>query len=162
MISSNNPVPTTLNSSGTHPTKNPPNSRRIIRCLIELNRPGEARDYLPQIKETPLLALTLVLQFQVSLRCDDEALGTSPSVVHLTMTIATKALEQLTFAPGFIPQMLYQCALDAQIQGKKELGFTVLKKILRHYNDDFMTDEAKKELRLPVLFRYLPCAGGGS
>src|SRR5271155_542995 len=57
--------------------------------------------------------------------------------------------------------MLYQCALDAQIQGKKELGFTVLKKILRHYNDDFMTDEAKKELRLPVLFRYLSCAGEG-
>ena len=73
--------------------------------------------------------------------------------------IATKALEQLTFAPGFNPQMLSQCALDAQIQGKKELGFTVLKKILRHYNDDFMTEEAKKELRFPV-FRYLLCALG--
>src|SRR5271155_4713227 len=78
MISSNNPLPMTLNSSGTYPTKNPSNSRRIIRCLIELNRPGEARDYLPQIKETPLLALTLVLQFQVCLRGDDEALGTFP------------------------------------------------------------------------------------
>jgi hypothetical protein len=83
-----------------------------------------------------------------------------PPLVHLKLMIATKALEQLTFAPGFIPQMLYQCALDAQIQGKKELGFTVLKKILRHYNDDFMTDEAKKELRLPVLFRYFSCVWG--
>jgi hypothetical protein len=45
------------------------------------------------------------------------------------------------------------CALDAQDQVKKELGFEVLKKILRHYDDDWMTDEARMEIRLPVLFR---------
>ena len=70
------------------------------------------------------------------------------------LTSATKALEQLISAPGFIAQMLYFCALDAQSQGKKELGFKVLKDILRHYNDDWMTDEAKREVRLAVLFRY--------
>src|SRR5277367_445367 len=161
MISSNNPLPTTPSSYGTHPTSNRPmaNCRRIIRCLIELNRPGDARDHLLQIKESPINVLTLVLQFQVSLRCDDEALGDIP--LRLTLMIATKALEQLTTAQGFVPQMLYLCALDAQAQGKKELGFTVLKKILRHYNDDFMTDEAKKEIRLPVLFRYPPRAPRG-
>jgi|SRR5271169_6532236 len=81
---------------------------------------------------------------------------TNPSVLlpfHPMLMAATKALEQLTPAPGFIPQMLYFCALDAQSQGKKELGFKVLKHILKHYNDEWMTDEAKKEVRLPVLFR---------
>jgi len=49
--------------------------------------------------------------------------------------------------------MLYFCALDAQSQGKKEMGFTVLKKVLQNYNEDWMTDDAKKEIRLPTLLR---------
>jgi hypothetical protein len=53
-----------------------------------------------------------------------------------------------------VPQMLYLCALDAQNQGKKELGFTVLKNIVRDYDESWMTDEAKDEIRLPVIFRY--------
>ena len=63
-----------LNSSGipgltwTYP-------RRIIRCLIELQRPGESGDYFLKIKETPPHALTCVLQFQVAVRIDDEELG---------------------------------------------------------------------------------------
>lgn len=48
---------------------------RIIRCLMEVQRPGEAQDYLSQIKESPPHALTHVLQFQVAVRCDDEELG---------------------------------------------------------------------------------------
>jgi hypothetical protein len=50
--------------------------------------------------------------------------------------------------------MLYLCALDAQNEGKKELGFSVLKNILRDYDERWMTDEAKDEIRLPVIFRY--------
>jgi hypothetical protein len=50
--------------------------------------------------------------------------------------------------------MLYLCALDAQNEGKKELGFSVLKNILRDYDESWMTDEAKDEIRLPVIFRY--------
>jgi hypothetical protein len=50
--------------------------------------------------------------------------------------------------------MLYLCALDAQNEGKKELGFSVLKNILRDYDEGWMTDEAKDEIRLPVIFRY--------
>jgi len=52
--------------------------RRIIRCLVELQRPGEANDYFPQIRETPAHALTFVLQFQVAVRCNDELLGPVP------------------------------------------------------------------------------------
>lgn len=48
--------------------------------------------------------------------------------------------------------MLFFCALDAQTQGKKFLGFSVLKEILRHH--DTMTEDAQKEIRLPILFRY--------
>ena len=69
------------------------------------------------------------------------------------MTTATKAFEQLTTATGFVPQMLFFCALDAQTQGKKLLGFSVLKEILRHH--DTMTEDAQKEIRLAILFRYL-------
>jgi hypothetical protein len=50
--------------------------------------------------------------------------------------------------------MLYMCALDAQNQGKKELGFSVLKNIVRDYDESWMSDEAKDEIRLPVIFRY--------
>src|SRR5271169_870110 len=74
MISSINPLPTMLSSYGI-PCTTPSNIRRIIRCLIELQRLGEARDYFPKIKETPPHALTCVLQFQVAVRCDDEQLG---------------------------------------------------------------------------------------
>jgi len=54
-----------------------------------------------------------------------------------------------------MPQMLYFCALDAQSQGKKELGFSVLWKIIKDYDEEWMTDEAKSEIRLPVLLRYM-------
>src|SRR5271156_4468276 len=54
---------------------------------------------------------------------------------------------------GFVPQMLYMCALDAQAQGRKELGFTVLKQIIRQYDEAWMSDEAKQDIRLPVLLR---------
>ena len=64
---------------------------------------------------------------------------------------ATKALERITTSTGFVPQMLTVCALDAQNQGKKMLGFAVLKEILRQHGT--MTEEAQKEIRLPVLFR---------
>lgn len=64
---------------------------------------------------------------------------------------ATKALRQITTSTGFVPQMLSVCALDAQSQGKKMLGFEVLKEILRQHGT--MTEEAQKEIRLPVLFR---------
>jgi hypothetical protein len=74
MISSISPLPTMLSSYGI-PCTTLSNIRRIIRCLIELQRPGEARDYFPKIMETPLHALTCVLQFQVAVRCDDEQLG---------------------------------------------------------------------------------------
>jgi hypothetical protein len=51
--------------------------------------------------------------------------------------------------------MLYMCALDAQTHGRKDIGITVLKKILRDYDDIWMTEEAKNEIRLPVLIRFL-------
>ena len=54
---------------------------------------------------------------------------------------ATKALEQITTSTGFVPQMLSVCALDAQNQGKKMLGFAVLKEILRQHGT--MTEEAQ-------------------
>jgi len=57
--------------------------RRIIRCLIELQRPGEANDYFPQIRETPAHALTFVLQFQVAVRCNDDLLGPIPFSTYL-------------------------------------------------------------------------------
>ena len=68
------------------------------------------------------------------------------------LIVATKALEQVTSAEGFILQMLYMSALDAQFQEKTELGF----KVLRHYNDEWITEEAKNEIILPVLFRCPP------
>lgn len=49
--------------------------RRMIRCLIELERPGEARDIIDQILESSPHALTYVLQFQIAVRCDAEELG---------------------------------------------------------------------------------------
>lgn len=49
--------------------------------------------------------------------------------------------------------MLFFCALDAHNEGKKSLGFSVLKEILRHY--DTMSEDAQQEIRLPILFRYL-------
>jgi hypothetical protein len=68
--------------------------------------------------------------------------------------VAGKALEKLTTATGFVPQMLSLCALDAQAQGSKELGFRALKEIIRQYGS--MTKEAQQEIRLPVLCRYTP------
>src|SRR5436309_2741177 len=62
-------------------------------------------------------------------------------------------MEQITNAVGFVPQMLHFCALDAQAQGKKDIGFSVLKDIVRQY--DTMSEEVAKEIRLPVLHRYL-------
>jgi hypothetical protein len=53
------------------------NTRRIIRCLIDLERPGEARDLLEQIHETPPHALTCVLQFQVAVINDSEEMGSN-------------------------------------------------------------------------------------
>jgi len=50
--------------------------------------------------------------------------------------------------------MLYSCALDAQTQGKKELGFHVLRKIIKDYDQEWMTEEAKSDIRLPVILRY--------
>jgi hypothetical protein len=50
--------------------------------------------------------------------------------------------------------MLFFCALDAHNEGKKSLGFSALKEILRHY--DTMSEDAQQEIRLPILFRYLP------
>ena len=69
----------------------------------------------------------------------------------MELTKATKSLEQITTSTGFVPQMLSVCALDAQNQGKKMLGFAALKEILRQHGT--MTEEAQKEIRLPVLFR---------
>jgi hypothetical protein len=54
-----------------------PNTRRIVRCLLELEKFGEARDVISQIKESPPHALTCVLQFQVAVRCGAEDLGMS-------------------------------------------------------------------------------------
>jgi hypothetical protein len=54
--------------------------------------------------------------------------------------------------------MLYLCALDAQSHGRKDLGFDVLRKIVREYDEEWMTEEAKTELRLPVLLRWTPAA----
>ena len=71
------------------------------------------------------------------------------------LIVATKALEQVSSDAGFIPEMLYLCALDAESQGKKELGLTALKRIVRHYDDEYMRDGAKEEVQLPVVFRYL-------
>jgi len=45
---------------------------RIITVL------GEAKDYFPQIQETPAQALTCILQFQVAVRCNDELSGPIP------------------------------------------------------------------------------------
>ena len=49
--------------------------RRIARCLIQLERPGEAREYLVQIIESNPHALTITLQFQIAVRIDDEEMG---------------------------------------------------------------------------------------
>lgn len=66
------------------------------------------------------------------------------------------ALQRITGATGFTPQMLYLCALEAQQKGKKELGCEVLKKIVREWDETWMTEEAKDEIRLPTIFRYPP------
>jgi hypothetical protein len=50
--------------------------------------------------------------------------------------------------------MLYYCAIDAHTHQKKEMGFKLLSKILKHYDE--MDDKEKLEIRLPVLFRYTP------
>ena len=50
--------------------------------------------------------------------------------------------------------MLSLCALDAQAQGNKDLGFTALKEIIRQYSS--MPREGREEIRLPVLCRYGP------
>lgn len=68
--------------------------------------------------------------------------------------IATTALQRITTATGFTPQMLYICALEAQEKGKKELGCEVLKKIVRDWDETWMTEQAKDEIRLPTIFRY--------
>ena len=68
--------------------------------------------------------------------------------------MAQKALEQITSSTGFVPRMLYLCALDAQSQDRKDLGFVILRKIIREYDEEWMTEEAKSEIRLPVIFRY--------
>lgn len=65
--------------------------------------------------------------------------------------VAIKAFEQLATVTDFVPQMLFFCAVDAQNQGKKALGFSVLKEILRHH--DTMSEDSQKEIRLPILFR---------
>ena len=65
------------------------------------------------------------------------------------------ALQKLTSATGFTPQMLYLCAIEAQDKGKKELGCEVLKKIVRDWDETWMTDQDKEEIRLPTIFRYL-------
>ena len=57
-------------------------------------------------------------------------------------------------ATGFVPQMLYMIALDAHAQGRKELGFTVLEQIIRQYDEAWMSEEARQDIRLPVLLRY--------
>jgi len=69
----------------------------------------------------------------------------------LLTIVASRAMEQISSAVGFVPQMLYFCALDSQSQGKKDIGFAVLKDIVRQY--DTMSEEATKEIRLPVLHR---------
>ena len=69
--------------------------------------------------------------------------------------IAMVALQKLTSATGFTPQMLYLCAIEAQDKGKKELGCEVLKKIVRDWDETWMTDQDKEEIRLPTIFRYL-------
>jgi hypothetical protein len=61
----------------SHPRPGDANTRRIIRCLIDLERPGEARDLLEQIHETPPHALTWVLQFQVAVISDSEEMGSN-------------------------------------------------------------------------------------
>jgi hypothetical protein len=63
------------------------------------------------------------------------------------------ALQRITSATGFTPQMLYFCAVEAQEKGKKELGYGVLKKIMRDWDETWMTEQAKDEIRLPTLFR---------
>jgi hypothetical protein len=50
-------------------------NRRMVRCLIDLERPSDARDYLEQIQETPPHALTCVLHFQVALVSDSQEMG---------------------------------------------------------------------------------------
>ena len=69
--------------------------------------------------------------------------------------VAMNALGRITSATGFTPHMLYLCALEAQEKGKKELGCDVLKKIVREWDESWMTEEAKDEIRLPTIFRYL-------
>jgi len=99
MSSFDNPPPTTQSSCGNPPAiSSNVNSRRVIRCLVELNRPGEARDYLPQIEESPPHALTLVLQFQVSVRCDDESLGTYPT--DLSANVSDKSTRTTDLCTG--------------------------------------------------------------
>ena len=58
----------------------------MVRCLIELERPGEARDIIDQIQETLPHALTNVLQFQVAVRCDAEELGTRFTIVGVDIS----------------------------------------------------------------------------
>ena len=69
------------------------------------------------------------------------------------LIIAMIALQRITTAAGFTPQILYLCALEAQEKGKTELGFEVLKKIVRGWDETWMTEQAKDEIRLPTIFR---------
>jgi hypothetical protein len=98
------------------------------------------------------LALTLILQFQIAVRTNSEDQGFERSLLE-RLIIAIKVFEQITTANGFLPQMLYYCAIDAHMQDKKHLGFRVLGKILKQYDD--IDEEAKSEIRLPVLLRYV-------
>jgi hypothetical protein len=52
-----------------------------VRCLIHLERPGEARQYLGEINEPTPHALTMTLQFQIAVRLDDEAMGAQLHVI---------------------------------------------------------------------------------
>lgn len=52
-----------------------------MRCLIHLERPGEARQYLGEINEPTPHALTMTLQFQIAVRLDDEAMGARLHVI---------------------------------------------------------------------------------
>jgi hypothetical protein len=96
--------------------------------------------------------LTCVLQFQIALASDSQEMGNLFDAIH--SYLAMVALQRITTATGFTPQMLYLCALEAQEKGKKELGCEVLKKIVRDWDETWMTEQAKDEIRLPTIFRY--------
>ncbi|OLL24800.1 Sporulation-specific protein 22 [Neolecta irregularis DAH-3] len=98
-------------------------ARRLILCFIELHRYGEAKEILSSLRETRMSATTHYLFYKISLLSNDD----KDAMNHLRM---------LCDAPGFTPNILNVCALDAQSIKKQKVTVEILKEILSRLRAD--------------------------